>query len=82
MAQRTIKRALKLFIFTGAMVNIVSMATEETLIAHYSSEVRQTKYLVQRLPGKLSVVKGILVPNMNFVRLGTSKLLSFSLLPW
>ena len=38
-AQRTL-RALILSIYTIAMVNIVSMATEKTLITH-SSEVRQ-----------------------------------------
>ena len=33
-----------------------------------SSVVRESKYLVQRFLGRITVVKGILVPNMNFER--------------
>ena len=58
------------------------MAAEETLISH-SSEVRQNLYLVQIFLGGIAVAKGIFVPNMKFVRLGTRELLSsFSLLLW
>ena len=52
------------------------MATEETLIT-YSSEVGQSQFLVQMFFGRIPVAKEILVPNMNFVRLGTRELLCF-----
>ena len=58
------------------MVNIVSMATEKALITH-SSEVGESWCLVQMFIGRIGVAKGIFVPNMKFVRLGTRVLFRF-----
>ena len=48
------------------------MATEKILITH-SFEVGQSSHLVQMF--RIAVAKGIYVPNINFVRIGTRELL-------
>ena len=47
-----------------------------------SFEVGQSYHLVPMFLGGIAVANGILVPNTNFVRLGTRELLGFSLLSW
>ena len=59
----------QLFIYSVAVVNIVSMATGKTLITH-SFEVGKSKYLVEMFLGRVAVAKRIFMPNINFVRLG------------
>ena len=59
----------QLFIYSVAVVDIVSMATGKTLITH-SFEVGKSKYLVQMFLGRVAVAKRIFMLNINFVRLG------------